>query len=264
MDRNWPIITLTTDFGWRDYHLGLLKGSILSTHRRVQIVDISHDIPNYDIVQAAYLFQNAYPAFPEQTIHVVSVHDYYQARSRFLAIYREKQFFIGPDNGLFSLLFPQTPEETYTIDFTPKGAFPLAEIYCHAISHIIREQPFYEIGRPVPKFTERLRLQPVIGPDYIRSSVIYIDTYGNVTLNIGRGLLEQVGKKRPFRLSFKRHESVHQLQQRFHDVAEGELLCRINSADYLEIGINMGRASSLLGLELEDTVQLDFQESTPS
>lgn len=250
---------MLSDFGWRDYHLAVLKGRILSAAPRLRLVDINHDIPSYDIVRAAYLLGNTYWAYPQGSIHLVSVHDFYQKRSRFLAIFTEGHYFIGPDNGLFSLLFAKTPEETYALSAVQKGRFPLAEIYGNAIAHILRDQPFYEIGRPVQQFTQRLQLQPVIGADYIRCTVIYLDAFGNVTLNVSRQLFEEVGQKRNFRLSFKRHESYHQLSRHFFDVPEGELLCRINSADYLELAIRMGRASTLLGLEMEDTVQLDFQ-----
>lgn len=261
MDKTWPIVTLTSDFGWRDYHVALIKGALLSAHRRLQFVDISHDIPNYDIVQAAFVFRNAYTAFPKGSIHIISVNDFHDSASRFVAIFEQGHYFIGPDNGLFSLVFDQTPAETYYIE-TPRSvsAFPLKDIFARAVSHIARDKPFYEIGMPVNTLTRRLSIQPVIGPDYIRGSVIYIDHYDNATVNISRQLFEEVGRERPFRLQFKRHDPIVRLSEHFHDVPTGEPLCRFNSAGYLEIAINMGKAAELLGIQLEDTVQVDFQD----
>lgn len=260
MEKTWPIVTLTSDFGWRDYHIALIKGAMLSAHRRLQFVDISHDIPNYDIVQAAFVFRNAFPAFPKGTIHIVSVNDFYAKGGRFVAILEQGQYFIGPDNGLFSLVFDQTPAETYYLDPPRSGAFPLKDLYARAVSHIAREKPFYEIGLPVQQLTRRLSIQPVIGPDYIRGSVIYIDHYDNATVNISRQLFEEVGRDRSFRLHFKRHEPIVALSDQFYDVPTGEPLCRFNSAGYLEIAINMGKAAELLGIQQEDTVQIDFHD----
>lgn len=258
MDKTWPIVTLTSDFGWRDYHVALLKASLLREQRRLHLVDITHDIPNYDIVQGAFLFQNAWRAFPKGSIHIVSVNDFYQADSRFVALEQGGHYFIGPDNGIFYLVFGQTPKEAYYLDIPRSGSPDLKALYAKAVSHIVREKPFYEIGMPVKSLTERLALQPVIGQDYIRGSVIYIDKFENATLNISRDLFERVGEGRPFSLFFKRHEPITVLSSNFHDVAEGEPLCRFNMAGYLEIAINMGRAASLFGLQMEDTVQVDF------
>jgi S-adenosylmethionine hydrolase len=80
-----------------------------------------------------------------------------------------------------------------------------------------------------------------------------------VISNISRELFERVGKNREFELYFKRHDPILKLSHNYYDVAVGETLCLINSADYLELAINMGKASSMLGLKLEDTIQIDFK-----
>ena len=79
-------------------------------------------------------------------------------------------------------------------------------------------------------------------------------------VNIRRELFEQVGQNREFALYFKRHDPITQLSLHYNDVPIGETLCLFNSADYLEIAINMGKAGSLLGLKMEDTIQIDFKE----
>jgi S-adenosyl-L-methionine hydrolase (adenosine-forming) len=101
-------------------------------------------------------------------------------------------------------------------------------------------------------------LQPVISQNQIRGSVIHIDNYDNVILNITRDLFQKISKNRPFQLYFKRHDPITQLSNYYNDVPIGETLCLFNS-DYLEIAINMGKAAELLGLKIEDTVQINFQ-----
>lgn len=252
-----PIVTITTDFGHQDFHLGRLKGQLLSATPAIQLIDISNEIPNYDIVQAAFIFRKSWPHFPDGTIHVLSINDYYQPRGRFLAVLHENQYFIGPDNGLFSLVFGKMPQETYVLDRVDRDASP-GVAYASAVAHVAADKPFYEIGLPATKIAERLAFHPVIGNDYIRGAVTFIDNFENATTNITRELFEQVGQGRAFELLIKRNEAIDGLSFRYHDVPEGESLIRFDSDDLLEIAINMGKAASLLGIAIEDTVQVEF------
>ena len=65
-----PIITLTTDFGLKDYYVGLIKGALLSQDSSIQIVDVSHNINVYDIVQGAFILKNCFAEFPVGTTHM--------------------------------------------------------------------------------------------------------------------------------------------------------------------------------------------------
>ena len=215
-------------------------------------------------MQAAFICKNTWPAFPKGSIHLLSVNDFYGPKVRFLAIRHREHFFIGPDNGIFSLIFDQTPEEAYELSIPEEERFPLKTIFSAAVGHIIGEQPFGKIGQAAEGLLHRITFQPVIGPSLIRGSVIHIDNFENVILNITEELFAQVGRNRPFSLLFKRHEPITSLCSSYHDVPVGEPLCLFNSAGLMEIAVNMGRAGSLLGLNLEDSVQIDFSEDAPS
>ena len=67
-----------------------------------------------------------------------------------------------------------------------------------------------------------------------------------------------MGWKRNFSLYFKRHDPIERISNHYSDVQIGEVLCLFNSAGYLEIAINMGKAASMLGLKMDESVQLDF------
>ena len=257
------LITFTSDFGTRDYYVGLLKGCMLSRYRDLQFVDITHDIDNYDIVQAAFTVRNVWRAFPEGTIHLVSVNDFSSKRARFITFSVEGHHFVGPDNGVFSLIFQELPTPIYEIAYNEDASFPLQEVFANAIAHYTGEGSTQPIGLPVHGITERISLQPVVTASQIRGSVIHIDTYHNAVLNITRDTFERVRQGRPFALYYRRHDPITRLSTRYHDVPVGEMLCRFNSADCLEIAINMGNASELLGLEADDTVQVDFYEASP-
>ncbi|MEM6967280.1 MAG: SAM-dependent chlorinase/fluorinase [Bacteroidota bacterium] len=253
-----PIVTLTSDFGLNDYYVALIKGAMLCENPNLNIIDITHNINNYDIVQGAYILKNAYSSFPKGTIHILSVNNFYDKQRRFLAVRYDGHFFVGPDNGIFSLLFDEIPESIYKLEFKNKGTFPIKMVFAKAVGHITNGMPFNEIGLPVKDIVERITFQPVIGPSQIRGAVIHIDNYENAVVNISRNLFEQIWDERSYEISFRRSDPILRINNNYYDVPIGETLCRFNSANYLEIAINMGKASSMLGLKIEDTVQIDF------
>lgn len=250
------IVTLTTDFGYKDYYTAVLKGQILSYSPAINLVDITHNINNYDIVQAAYIFKNSWPAFPKGSIHLISVGECLSDTPPFIVFEHQEQFFIGPNNGLFSLIFKEFSTKVYALPKV-KDKAP-EEVYARAIEQLVSGQSPGKIGQPVEQLVERIALQAVISPSQIRGSVIYIDNYENVILNINKALFEKVGRKRPFSLYFKRNDPITKLSRQYTDVAVGETLCLFNATNHLEIAINMGKASSMLGLKVEDAVQIDF------
>ena len=253
-----PIVTLTSDFGLTDYYVSAFKGAMLSWNKELVIVDISHNVNNYDIVQGAFMLKNAYPNFPKGSIHVININSYYAKERCFLAIRYDDHYFIGPDNGLFSLMFESPDQDMYELDYNEELGFSIQEVYARAVGHIANNLPFNEIGLPVDSIYKRITIQPVISHSQIRGSVIHIDNYENVIVNIKRDLFEKVQEGRSFEISFRRHEPLTRLVRNYAEVPVGEPLCFFNSAGYLEIAINLGKAASLLGLYLEDMIQIDF------
>lgn len=254
-----PIVTLTTDFGWRDHYPAMIKGAMLCEHPGLNIVDITHSVSNYDIVQAAFLFGNAWGSFPEGTIHLISVNDYYAPRKRFLATTWKGHFFIAPDNGVFNLIFgEEMPPHFYELEYEEEAPLPLQDIYARAVGYLAHGRPIIEIGLPAEDIERRITLQPVISHSQIRGSVIYVDNYDNAITNVTRELFDKVGAGRAFQLYFKRHAPIRRLSRDYHDRPVGEPLCLFNAAGYLEIAVNMGRACTLFGLKEEETIQIDF------
>ena len=251
------IITLTTDFGTAGYYVAALKGCLLQRNPELNIVDVSHHVKPYDIVQAAFILRNAFPNFPEGSIHLMCV-DNSSLPLSLIAFEKDGHFFVGPDNGVFSLVFNEIPKNCFRIPLLRKGAFPLNEALAGAVEHLTYGKPLLEIGLPAGETERRIALQPVISTSQIRGSVIFIDNHDNAIVNIQRPLFEKVRNGRQFKLFFKRHNPIVKLSQNYHDEPVGEVLCLFNAANHLEIAINMGQAASLLALKIDDMVQLDF------
>jgi len=255
------IVTLTSDFGTKDYYAAYLKGRILSNGMPVTIVDVTHQIEAYNIVQAAYMLRNAYPAFPKGSIHLLSVNNFYDAKPRFLAVRHQGHYFIASDNGIFSLLFDVLPEEMYELIIDAAlSVHNLNELFASAVGHILHEKPFAEIGKATDIRMELISIQPIIGKNYIRGTVNHIDAFGNVILNIDRSLFERVGQGRSFELYFKRFDPICVVSDKYSDQSEGEILCLFNSSGLLEIAVNSGQAASLFSLSVDDIIQIDFLE----
>ncbi len=135
------IITLTTDLGTKDHYVGVLKGSILNLCPDATIVDISHEIPPYDILKAAYTLKNCFNDFPEGSIHIVGVNPEISMEAINLAILYKGQYFIGSDNGVFSLIFEEKPEKIMEIGIMANPdaiTFPTKDIFTKAACHIAK------------------------------------------------------------------------------------------------------------------------------
>lgn len=254
------IVTLTTDLGAHDYALPALKGAILRRDASLLLVDITHAIRDFDIVQAAFILGNAWRSFPEGAVHVVWVNNHYSPDKAYVVIRYEGHYFIGPDNGVFSLILGEAPREIYALEFDAEGTFSLRELYAFAVGSIAGGLPLEKIGVPVSSILQRITFRPVTGPSLIRGSVVYIDNFDNAVINISRALFEEVGRGRRFTLSFKRHAPLKRLARSYGDAVVGEPLCLFNAAGYLEIAVYMGKAASLLGLALEDMIEVVFED----
>ena len=253
------LITLTTDFGVQDYYAGALKGALMRSCPAAQLVDISHAIKPFDIVQAAFVVQNAYPEFPEGTIHLIGVNCVYDIHFRFVVARKNGHFFIAPDNGLLTLLFEQLPEgDIQALPATSPGHFPVKSAFAAAAGHLTAGKPFEELGAPAGPLLQRISLQPVITPTRIRGMVIQVDNFENAVVNIRRDVFEKNVNGREFSLFFKRNDPISKLCENYCDVPVGEPLCLFNSAGFLEIAVNLGRAATLLGLKVEDVVEVVF------
>lgn len=257
-----PIITLTTDLGDKDIYQAALKGSILSALPNVTIVDITHSIAAFNVQQAAFVLKNSYHYFPTDTVHLIGIDTVFNTHTRYLAVKYKGHYFVGADNGIFSLMFDEEPEEMVEINIMQDLKFlhfPLADIFVKAACHLATGGALTQIGLPIAATEKKMNLQPVLDRNLIRGMVIYIDSFQNVITNVTKNFFNSVQHGRKFVLYFKRNETITNLSWHYNEVPEGEKLCLFGISDHLEIAINKGNASGLLGLNLGDSVIIDFQ-----
>lgn len=253
------IITLITDLGTRDHYAASLKGAMYRHCAGCTVVDVSHHVNAFNIGEAAFVLRNVYQDFPVGTIHILSVSDHDDADCRYLAVKHNDHYFIGSDNGVFSMAFGEEPELAYEPDLLKNLDGNEYHAMAQVADYLAKGNDIANIGRPVYEVRRRANLEPVLQEGLIRGSVIYVDRFENVVTNITRELFERALAGKRFVLFFKRRERVTHISKHFHEVPEGEKLCIFNSAGFLEIAINKGKASSLLGLGVGDTVQIDIE-----
>jgi hypothetical protein len=256
-----PIITLTSDWGQRDYFLAAVKGKILSRLPSVNIIDISHGISPFNLKQASFIIRNSYPHYPQGTVHILSILTEKSEKTPHLAVLYDGQFFIGADNGIFSLIFDHDPQKIIRISQTSEveaGKIPARDRFVESAVHLAAGNPIEQLGEPVSQWKEQLHFLPVVSGDVIRGVVIYINQYENVITNITRELVEKTARGRKYHIEF-RGELIHGARETYQEVPIGEIVALFGSTGHLEIAINQGNAASLLGLDINDPVRVEFK-----
>lgn len=179
-----------------------------------------------------------------------------------MALRYNDHYFVGADNGIFSLIMDGDADEVVEINLIQDLKylhFPLTDIFAKAAIHLAKGGKLTEIGDRIDGIVQRTVVQPVIENDSLRGSVVFVDSFGNVVSNISKELFNRVQRNRDFVLSFRRNETIRQMSWHYNEVPEGEKLCLFGISDHLEIAINKGNASQLLGLHQGDFIRVDFE-----
>lgn len=259
------IITLTSDWGTSDHYLAAVKGVIYTRYPEANIVDISHQINPFDLNQAWFVLHNAWHHFPKGTVHIVALNTEASINCPHVAIKYKDHYFIGTDNGLFSLLFSnEPPDEIYEIDIPGDSdyyTFPTRDLFAKTAIHIAKGGPLFELGDQLDKLFEKVPFKPATTESTIIGKAIYIDRYENIFTNISSSLFKSVGKNRKFIIEFSASRyKLDSICSSYSDAPDAEILGLFSTTGLLEIAINHGNAASLLGLQVDDTIRIQFFE----
>jgi len=258
------VITLTTNWGIRDYYVAALKGQLISLCPEAQIVDISHTIEHFDILEASYILSNCYDKFPPGTIHFIAMRGspLPDANHGYLLVKCRGHYFIGYDSGTFYLALGDEEKEIYQLDVSPHQPIYMAsEQLCNIICSITKGSPVESLGTRASELVKIYNAQPTSDHSSIRGSVIHVDQFYNVVSNITKDLFERVGKSRPFRVSVRGHElSFKNHHKNYDEEQEGELVVIFNEKANMVLALNRSRASKLLGLSRLDPIRIEFEE----
>ncbi len=260
-----PIITLTSDFGYSDPYVGMMKGAILSVFDKAVLVDISHNIAPQDITAAALLLEYIPDFFPHGTVHLVVVDPGVgSSRLGIAAKSGRGDFFVGPDNGVFSYhlervgleaawqLSGSTPEVRSTISNTFHGR----DLFSPVAAYLASGNPPELLGA---KLTELIYLDRVGVHDkgtIIEIPIIHKDIFGNLITSLSETVLERVlteSNSFTFKIA---GVSLSKISKTYSEVEPGQLLVLRDSNGRIEIAVNGGNAAVETGLSLGDTITL--------
>ena len=250
------LITLLTDFGTADYFVGAMKGVILTINRHARIVDITHDIPAQDIQAGAFTLLGAYQTFPAQTVHVAVVDPGVGSNRRPILVSGGGQFFVGPDNGLFSYIYEREPDArvfhlTNEKYFRPtvSATFHGRDVFAPVAGALSIGIPPEELGDEITDYVRLTQLTPKLLPgEIIEAAIIHIDRFGNCITNLTPDLLTEamIEAGATLTINGRKITSFRRCFTEGKD-ASGELFAIWGSAGYLEIAAPCASAAHLLG-----------------
>jgi S-adenosyl-L-methionine hydrolase (adenosine-forming) len=264
------IVTFLSDFGLQDDFVGTCHGVIKRIAPEAEILDITHGIRPGRILQGALTLANTLPYMPVG-VHLAVVDPGVGGGRRPLALRDgEGRVYVGPDNGL---LLPAADRagivEAHELANPEYALHPVSptfhgrDLFAPAAAHITLGLPLAELGPPIAA-DALVRLEvpdPEVAPSRLRATVLAVDRFGNISLNLSRGDLEKAGLVPGTRVAVtargQRYFAV--VARTFADASRGELILYEDSYRNLAVAVSNGSAASLLGLEEGDALVVELR-----
>ena len=242
-----PLITLLTDFGTADHYVAAMKGVILGICPEATVVDITHEIPPFSVIEGAFTLSQAWKTFPAGTIHVAVVDPGVGGERRALAAKLNGQVFIGPDNGLLSLL----PMGVSVREITAEKYFrhPVSrtfhgrDVFAPVAAHLARGGPLETLG---PEIDDWVRLDLGV-TDHGMGVILKVDRFGNLITSIPTGT-----NVSEITINGSRTSGFYRT---YVDAPSGQLFLVEGSAGFIEISVRQGNAAGVTGGRSGDRFQ---------
>ncbi len=258
-----PIITLTSDLGDGSHYSAIVKGAILSLLPSANLVDVTHNIATYDLIHTAYVVGRSFRAFPEGTVHLVAV-DPEQAEDRAegVAVGCEGHFFVGPNNGVMSLICEpfavrchKIEHPAVLIDKYPR-TLRAARVFAPAAAFLASGGELHELGSETNLRDLRWG-DPTYSFNCLRGKIIHIDRFGNAITNIDKSHFLAIKQDRRFEI-FIRNVRLKRIVSTYSDVSKADALAIFGESERLEIAMRESSAAELLGLKVHDMITIEF------
>ena len=251
------IVTLTTDLGYRDPYLAIVKAKLISANLNTTIIDLSCDIKDNTIADAAFILKNALPYFPKNTIHLVAVKFIVDSsgnnksqtieNTRYLVSYYKNQYIICPDNGLFTLIDKEFSEPVYQIFYedNSKHHFFLKDIFVDVANHLLQNNDLQSISSLTNDYYKATQYECYVNGNFLRGKSIYIDDFGNIITNVTKQQFVNIVGKKKFIIALP-GKRIDEISNTYDEVKIGDPLALFNSFGYLEIAVNGKSAYNML------------------
>lgn len=271
------IVTLTTDLGYRDPYLGIVKANLLFNYPEVKIVDLACDVRDNAIADAAFILKNTIPHFPPNTIHLVGIKLIINNsrlnrdqrgvdNTRYLLTKYKGQHIVCLDNGLLSLIDETFDEPVYQIYFEDgsKHRFFLNDIFVEVAGNLLKKKKISDFAVQTDDYYKAFQFKSFGTENTLRGKNVYVDDFGNVITNITREEFEKARAGRSFSIILP-GAVINKISDTYDDVKFGDVLAIFNSFGLLEIAINGKSAFQMLhprqiGKEFDFNLLIEFND----
>ena len=244
-----------------------MKGVMLGTCPNARFVDVSHDVEPQDVMAGAFVLRNVADYFPRGTVHLAVVDPGVGTERRPVALSLDGNWYVGPDNGLFSLVLSgRQPESIVTIsnpDFwarpDPSATFHGRDVFAPAAAHLAAGRSLSDLGDPVESLASMHWALPISDDQGIQGWVVHVDRFGNCITNISRDLVRDVSERRSFKC-YVGNAIIEDLNRTYAAATPGDPTLLFNSGDMLEIAIFRDNASEMLDIRKGAAVNLVFSD----
>jgi S-adenosylmethionine hydrolase len=261
-----PIVTLTTDYGTSDHFTGVMKGVILSINPEVNIVDLTHSVLAYDILDGALAIGQAYSYFPPKTVHVVVVDPGVGTARRPILVAGDQHYFVAPDNGVLSSVYDQS-ESLHVWDIISEHYFrqPVSktfhgrDVFAPVAAWLTKSWQTSSFGEPITDFVRFSVPKVKTEGNTIQGTVMRTDHFGNLITNVTlQDAPALLAGGDAFTISVG-NAKITKVVGTFAEGSAGEPVALIGSSGYLEIAVNKGNASRTLGAARGAEVTLELK-----
>lgn len=247
-----PIITLTTDFGARDPYVGIMKGVILGIAPEARLVDLTHEVAPHDVLEGALALEAAVGFFPPGTVHLAVVDPGVGGARRPLAVAAQGQFFVGPDNGLFTFLLAGHGWSAVCLE-AAVYRLPRVSRTFHGRDVFAPAAAYLGLGTPLGSFGPQVT-DPILIPwpgcrrlgDAMVGEVVHADRFGNLVTSVRAADLEALGPAESLVVELEGKE-IGGIVGCFADLPPGGTGALVGSSDRLEISVREGSAGAKTG-----------------
>lgn len=259
------IITITTDFGLQDHYVGVIKAVMLEISPEATLIDISNEIPPQDVMAGAWVIRNAVEYFPAGTVHLVVVDPGVGTERDPVVLRTGGQFFVGPDNGVFSLLAEEKPYKAWKLTNSEcwrserSDTFHGRDIFAPVAAHLANGTDPEKLGSEVEELITYRWARPISDKAGVQGWVVHIDRFGNLVSNIPEKMIRETTGDSELKI-YVGNTILHKISRSYGFVEEGDPVAYIGSSGMLEVGVNKGDASQLLGVRKGAQISIVIQK----
>jgi S-adenosylmethionine hydrolase len=247
-----PLITLLTDFGEQDHYVAAMKGVILGICPAANIIDITHQVPPFQIASGAYTLAQAAPAFPSGTVHLAVVDPGVGSARRAIAARARGHLYVGPDNGLLAMAL-DTASKPAVFEIANEKLFrhPVSntfhgrDVFAPVAAHLAAGLTLSRVGSRLTDWQNPAFLKPQkSGPKEWTGQVLSIDHFGNLVTNFSWKEFGELVQQN-FRMTIG-STSITIFAKTYREIPRGTPFVIRGSSNYMEVSLNEGNASKLI------------------